>query len=200
MVVLVTVASVFPLSGNRLRCCEGRFEDARIRAAAAEVSFTRFANFVERRVGILLQVRGDRGDEAGRAEAAHQRVVFDKRRLHRVRTFRRTETFDGGDLSVRRVYGEHETRVRRLAVEQDGTRATRAHVANELWTSDGGLEMIAQRVEQRRARLDLNIPRAAVNVERDPGVAGERRSFLCLGFRPGKVVGNRGARAGDAYA
>src|ERR1041384_3899613 len=146
MVVLVTVASVFPLSGSRLRRCESRFEDARIRAAAAEVSFTRFANFVERRVGILLQVRGDRGDEAGRAEAAHQRVVFDKRGLHRVRTFRRAESFDGGNFSVRRVDGEHETRVRGFAVEQDGTRATWAHAANELWTSDGGLEVVARGV------------------------------------------------------
>src|ERR1041385_5661683 len=60
--------------------------------------------------------------------------------------------------------------------------------------------MIAQRVEQRGARLDLNVSRLAVNIKRDPGVARERRRLfvLCIGFEL-EVVGDRSARAGDTY-
>src|SRR6185503_15032272 len=67
------------------QCC---FENSGVGAAPAEVSLASFAHLGKRWIGVLLQVRRDRSYESRCAEAAHQRVVFDERRLHRVWVFR----------------------------------------------------------------------------------------------------------------
>ena len=60
--------------------------------------------------------------------------------------------------------------------------------------------MIAHRVEQSGARLNLNVSRGSVHVKSDLDVSRERRwlFFLCFCVRP-EVVGNGSAGAGDAY-
>src|SRR6516225_8577743 len=50
-------------------------EDARERAAAADVAVETFPDLFRRRIRMLLEQTHARHDEAGRAEAAHQRVL-----------------------------------------------------------------------------------------------------------------------------
>ena len=60
--------------------------------------------------------------------------------------------------------------------------------------------MIAQRVQESGAWLNLNVSRGAVDVENDLYISREcrwcRLLFLSFGFGP-KVIGNSGAGAGD---
>src|SRR2546423_8280022 len=84
----ITGVSTCPCQPGRsclLRGRQCRLEDVRIGPAPAEVPLARLAHVLLGRLGILLQQRRDRRDEARRAEAAHHRVLLDERGLHRIR-------------------------------------------------------------------------------------------------------------------
>src|SRR6266566_2763257 len=61
-------------SRPRLRGRQRSFKNSRISSAAAEISLARFANFIERRVRILLKVSRDRSHEPWGAKSAHRSI------------------------------------------------------------------------------------------------------------------------------
>ena len=84
------------------------------------------------------------------------------------------EALDGGDLVALRVDGQLHAGVGRLAVDQHGARAAGGAVADFLRAGEG--TVIAQRVEQGHARLELEIFFLAVDRERDRNGAGTLRA------------------------
>src|SRR5690606_15348349 len=93
-------------------------------------------------------------DLAGGAVAALERIVLDERGLHRMeRAALAGETFDRRDLPPLGHDGEHEAGQRTLAVDVHGARAAFAAVATLLRA--GEAEPLAQRVEQRGARIEI---------------------------------------------
>src|SRR5713226_4344758 len=67
-----------------LRGIEGGGDNALIAGAAAEISRDRDANLLLGRIGIVAQEFDQRGQHAGRAEAALQPVIISERFLQRV--------------------------------------------------------------------------------------------------------------------
>src|SRR2546423_3282963 len=116
---VVIYSSLITLRSSLLFCrCERGLEDARVRAATTEVAFAGFAHFVERGLWVLFEISRDGCDEAGRAEAAHERVVRDEGGLRRVRLIGRAQAFDGRDLFADRINRKHETRIDWLIVNE----------------------------------------------------------------------------------
>ena len=113
--------------------------------------------------GVLREERGARDHEARRAEAALQRVLLDEGLLQRAHLLRRAEALDGRDLVPLGVGREHQAGLHRLAVEQHRAAAAAAAVAHLLGARQ--VEVVAQRVEQRDARLDGELPDRAVHLE-----------------------------------
>src|SRR6185295_14498905 len=109
--------------------------------------------------------------------------VLDECCLNCVWIFRSAQSFDRRDLFVRRVDRKHETRVHGLPVEQNSTRTTRTHVADELGTSYCRIEMIAQRVEKSSAWLDLRLALLSIHVENYFDVSGKRHRRCFFLFR-----------------
>ena len=108
----------------------------------------------------------DRGaDLAGRAVAALKAVVLEKRGLHRVQRVRRAEAFDRDDVVALVHDGERETRVDPASVDQHGARAALTVVAALLGA--GQMQVLSQRVEQRRAQIELELDGLTVDRERD---------------------------------
>ena len=81
---------------------------------------------------MLGEERGDRHDEAGRAEAALQAVAVAERGLHGRELTGRGEAFDGRDVVARRLHREQEAGPHGGAVEQHGARAAHAVLAAEM--------------------------------------------------------------------
>src|ERR1043166_612846 len=153
------------LSAGSFCCCQRSFKHSRISSATTEISLARFTNLVERGVWILFQVGGNRGYEAGRAKAAHQTIVLYKRSLYRTHLVRRAESFDRRQLLTNGINCQHQTRINILAVHQHCASPARAHVANKLWSGHCRVQLITQRVQQRGARFDTDVPLCAVHVK-----------------------------------
>src|SRR5262249_53088110 len=73
------------------------------------------------------------------------------------------ESLGRGDLLALRLDGEHGAGVDRLVIEEHGAGAAGTAVADPF--AAGDVEVIAQRVEQGDARLDLGFELVAVNGE-----------------------------------
>src|SRR5215510_78496 len=104
-------------------------------------------------------------DEAWRAEPALLRVVVPERLLDRVELAVLFESFDGPYLLALRLDGQRRAGVNRLAVNDHRACAASGAVADAF--GPGDVQVVAQRVEQRDARLDAHLFRGAVDVERD---------------------------------
>src|SRR6185436_12850237 len=128
--------------------------------AAADVAGDAEANFVFRRVGILVEQRLGHHDHPRRTEAALRAAKLGELLLQRM-----LDSFDGDDLAAVGLHPEHETRIERLAVNQDGAGAAVAHVAALFRAGEAGL--VAQRVEQAAVGLELQLARLAVEHEGD---------------------------------
>ena len=85
--------------------------------------------------------------------------------LHRVQGVRRTQAFDRHDLVVGVHDGERQARVDAPAVDQH--RAGTALPMIAALFSAREMEMLAQRVEQRCTRVQLELSHAAVDGQRD---------------------------------
>ena len=154
-----------PWSHARLGGFESGREDVRVSAASAGIARGRVFDFVSRRRRIALERRCDRHHHPRRAEAALLRVLFDECGLHWMHVRRRAESFDGRDLVTARVDRQHHARGDGFAVEMHGACAARAAIADELGA--GQSKMLAQRTQQRHARLDLERRGLAVDIEFD---------------------------------
>ena len=146
-----------------------------VSAAAAQIAAHAFADFLVakldalKRIGRhgagqtlleLLEHFDGRTNLARRAVAALKAVVFDERRLQRVQFAIVGQAFDGGDFAPLILHGQSETGIDALAVHQHGARAARALIAAFF---AGQFGKFAQRVEQRHARLDVQIERLPVD-------------------------------------
>ena len=143
-----------------------RFDDLAIAGAAADISRDRLDNILaRRRVGVLQQrMRGE--DHAGRAIAALQAVGLAERVLdHAEFAGRRRKPLDRGDLVAIGLHGEHQAGAHRLAIEQHGAGAAHAVLAAGM----GAVEqkILAQRIEQCLARLDVGGAVRAVDAQFD---------------------------------
>ena len=114
---------------------------------------------------ISLEHRHRRTDLARRAIAALEAIVFDEGGLHRMQLVRRSEAFDGRDAIAFVHDGERETGIDAPAVGDHRAGAALAVVAALLGA--GEMQVIAQRVEQRGARVELERLLFAVDLERD---------------------------------
>src|SRR4051812_29492786 len=114
----------------------------------------------------MLIEKGLRRDhEAGRAEAALLRVVINIGLLHRMRLLAGHQPFGGSDLVPLRFDCERRARVNRPTINQHGARATLATIADAL--GSGYVKLLAQRVEQRHAWLELCVQALAVDAQRN---------------------------------
>src|SRR5581483_975 len=101
----------------------------------------------------------------GRAKSALERVVGDEGALHRMHPVGRSESFDGGDRVAARFEGKDHARGYWTAVEVDRAGAAGAAIAYQLGA--GEPEMVAQRIDQRDARLDRDPHLVAVDEKLD---------------------------------
>ena len=83
------------------------------------------------------------------------------------------EALDGRDVEAVLRDGEQQAGVRAAAVDEHGARAALAVVAALL--RPGEPELLAQHVEERRARVDLDPVVGFVDAEGDVGVMGHTR-------------------------
>ena len=137
----------------------------------------------------LAQQRRGGADLPRRAVAALEAVVADEGGLQRVEAAVGREPLDGDDLLPAAVHDrEGEAGVVAPAVDEDGAGAARALVAAFLGA--GEVEVLAQGVEERGARIEAELVDAAVDVERErDGV----RIELALRHR---LVGDEGEHEG----
>jgi hypothetical protein len=88
--------------------------------------------------------------------------------LHRVQLFAISQSLDGPNLFAVRLYGKHQARAHRFAVDND-----RAGAANAMFATDVRARLptiLADRVRQRTPRLDADRMVAAVNCKRNCGL------------------------------
>lgn len=82
------------------------------------------------------------------------------------------QAFDGGDFLAARIHCQRHAGKLGFAVDVDGAGAALAPVTDFLAASE--LELVAQRAQQRGARLDGDAAGFAVNLELDFLASGER--------------------------
>ena len=112
--------------------------------------------------GLSRDVGGDRGEEAGRAEAALQPVALAERLLHRVHVRpARAEPLDRGHLVAVDRHREQQAGPHRLAVEQHRAGAADAVLAADVRA--GQPQVVAQEVGQQPARRHAGVARHAVD-------------------------------------
>ncbi len=139
-------------------------------AAAADVAGQPFLDLGGRGLGVLVQGGPHGDDEAGRAEAALLGVVLHEGGGHGIESAVAGQRLGRLDLAALGFQGQHGAGVDRLAVEHDGAGAAGAAVADAL--AAGDVEVVAQRVEQRDARLDAVGHLGAVDGQCDLGRRG----------------------------
>ncbi len=152
-----------------------------VRAAAADVAGQGFLDLGRRRLGVLVEGGTHGHDEAGRAEAALLGVVLDERRRHRVELAAVDEALGRLDLLALCLQRQHGAGVDGFAVEHHGAGAAGAAVADAL--AAGDIEVVAQGVEQRDARLDRGSHVGVVDIERQLDRARPDGRGLDLGGR-----------------
>src|SRR6266581_3054515 len=138
-----------------------RRDDVLIPGAAAEVALEAFADLPLRRVRITLE-DGRRGDDhPGRAEAALERVMLVERLLQGMEGAVLGEPLDCRHLVAVGLDGEHGARLDGLAVEQHNAGTAVRRVASDVGA--GEAQLVAQEVNEERARLDLTFVVAPVD-------------------------------------
>ena len=131
-------------SGWAARQCACGGQNFGIRSAAADVPRHGALDLLIRGPRVAEQERFEREHLPRRAEAALQRVMFDERLLHRVERVIVSQPLDGGDGASLTLDGEQQAAIDGLAIQQDGTGATLAHVA--AWLSAYEMQVFAQGV------------------------------------------------------
>ena len=138
---------------------------ARVHETPAQDAGQRLPDLRRRRLGILIEkcLRGQ--DHAVEAEAALRRLFVDKRLLNRVRLFGRAQTLERRDARAADGRDGCHARADRAAADNRGARAALAEAAAELRTAQ--TEVIAEHIEERRCRIDVDGATLPVHGERN---------------------------------
>jgi hypothetical protein len=118
-------------------------------------------------IGVAVRLLGEqrmgRGDEARRAEATLQGVVLAEGLLQRRQIVIVGQAFDRDDLRTFRLHGEDQAGAHRGTIHQHGAGAANAMLAADVGA--GQPQLVAQAIDQRHARLDLDADLLAVDLE-----------------------------------
>ena len=155
-----SIASSIDLRG-RLHCVD----DVVVARAAAEVALEPEADLLLRRVRALLQQRHRRHHETRRAEAALERMVLVEGLLDGMQPGVSGQALDRRHRASVGLDGQHRARLHRLPVEQHGARTTRSRVAADVRPLQP--QVLAQEVDEQRARLDVRGLLGAVDRNRE---------------------------------
>ena len=142
-----------------------RGHDVRIRAATADIAAHELLHLRVLRSARFFQERDRRHDLSGRAIAALIGIASHERSLHRMHFLRLTEALDRCDLIALVQSGEGETRKLTPSIDVHRARAALAVIASLL--RSGQMQVLAETIEQRRARIDSQIVFLAIHTERD---------------------------------
>lgn len=156
-----------------------RLDHVGIGPAPAKITGATPLDFINGGLGSFLQQHGRGHDEAGRTEAAHERIALDESLLHRRELPVLAEPLDGGDFDALGIDRQLHAGVGQHAIDQHGTGTAGRTVADFLGAGERGV--IAQRVEQRDAGLKLEVLFFTVDLQGDGHRAGALRS------RPGAL-------------
>jgi len=129
-----------------------RGDDIRVRAAPAQIPAHALADVIITSSTWLPQERQRGHDLPGGAIAALKAVVIEEGLLHRMQLVAFGQTFDGGNVLSLRGDGQGETGQHAPPIDVDSARAALAVIATFLRT--GEVQMLTQRVEQRRAWIE----------------------------------------------
>ncbi len=141
-----------------------RTDDARVRAAAAEIAVEARHDLGLRRVRVPLEQGDAAQDHAGGAVAALEGADLQERLLDRMQKAVGRDPFDRRDAPARRGACRNDTRPHGLAVEQDGAHAADPFAAPVLGAHETGV--LAEKREQARAAVGGD--RAEQAVHDDP--------------------------------
>src|SRR4029079_7151069 len=117
------------------------------------------------RVRIAVQQRAGGEHHARRAEAALQAVLLHEALLDGIEHPVALEALNGRDLVARSACRQHRARLHRLAVHQHDARAAVGRVAAPVRA--GQVEVVADEVDEQRARLDVGAALLAVDGQGD---------------------------------
>ena len=132
----------------------------------------------------LVQHRHGRADLPGRAVAALVAVVLHEGGLHRVQVLGRAQALDRGDAVALVHHGQRQAGIDPPPVDDDRAGAALAVIAALLGA--GEMQMLAQRIEQRGPRVELELARLAVHVEGTFDIGTVRDgSWAGAGVEPG---------------
>jgi len=109
----------------------------------------------------LVEHRDRRADLSRGAEAALITVVLHECGLHRMEMLRRAQAFDRRDLGALVRDRQCKARDGAPSVDEDGAGAALAVIASLLRT--GQAEVLAHEVEERRARIEVELVLVAVD-------------------------------------
>src|SRR5258706_6063890 len=165
--------------GNSFLDVQHRVGDPGISPAAAEVSAHAFADALRVVAGLCFPDQANRThDLAGRAEPALQAVMRDEGGLDRMQLVPARDAFNREHIGAVVAERQRQARIDPSTVDQDRARAALAAVTSLLGTCQ--VEMLAQEIEQRNARVSqLDVPPPPVNGEADAEVHAVLRSMLC---------------------
>src|SRR5581483_2086233 len=127
------------------------------------------------------QERGRRDQHARGAEAALHAAVLEERLLQRAQPAPPGKPLDGRDAPALRLQREVRARVHRLVVEQDHARPALGVVAALLRPRQ--TDVLANRTEERRVRIELDRVVDAVHGERGGDLHRARSSAACTARR-----------------
>ena len=126
----------------------------------------RLTGLLRGRLRVLVEVRGDRGDEPRRAEAALQPVAVPERLLDRTeRPVRLAAALDGRDRRPVDAHREQQARADRSAVDQHGAGSAHAVLATDMGT--GEAEVVPKGVGEQPPRRHTHGARHAVDGQLD---------------------------------
>ena len=148
-----------------LGCEQHSLNDALVAGAAADVARKDVSDLRLGRAGVLLEQSDCRHDEARCAEPALEGVALPEGLLHGVQLLTVGEPLDSDHLVVLCLYGEHQARAHRRAVEQDGAGAAHPVLASEVGA--GETELASQEIGQRDAHVGLGRSTFAVDHQLD---------------------------------
>src|SRR5581483_11092773 len=157
----------------RFGCLEHGLHDVDVAGAHAQLAGQGFADLVLAWLGVVVEELDGAEDHAWRTEAALQRVALLEGALQRVELAVVCQAFYCGDLGAVRLDGQHQAGSHALAIHQDRAGAAHAVLAADVGARQ--LQVVAQEVGQRAARLDVALVSAAVNGEADDALGQRAR-------------------------
>src|SRR5262245_45210603 len=137
--------------------------DAHMRAATALETLKRGPNLSFGRLLLVSQKGGGRHDPAVDAVSALRHLLLDIGCLKGMRLVGSAEPSEGGDSAAAHRRDRCNARADRLSVEMDGAGAALRQAAAEVGVVQANV--VAERVQQRHVRIDIDIVVLAVDVQ-----------------------------------